>query len=173
MSLSLFSFSKFVPPLRSLAPPRVHRFFGYPATANSALETIEAETGSEVVRQHEDDIIYLGAKFEDAGVRSTIAVSSANTGPDAADNYDLPDVSLLEGTIAEVGVTDSAATVFDPGGIDYVLGQDEADECNSTRDPIDTLRQHYLTIAATEDEQEDDVDDGKTDVFERGGTDLE
>ncbi|KAI9989113.1 hypothetical protein PInf_022854 [Phytophthora infestans] len=144
-----------------------------PATANSALETMKAETGSEVVRQHDDDTIYLGDKFEHAGVRSAIVVNSANTGPDADENYDLPEVSLLEGTIAEVGVTNSAATVFDPGGIDYGLGQAEDYECNSTRDPTETLRQHYLAIAATEDEQEDDVDDGKTDIFERSGTDLE
>ncbi|KAI9999344.1 hypothetical protein PInf_004186 [Phytophthora infestans] len=60
-----------------------------PATADSALETMEAETGSKVVRQHDDETIYLGDKFEHAGVRSAIAVSSANTGPDADDTYDL------------------------------------------------------------------------------------
>ncbi|KAI9980323.1 hypothetical protein PInf_026455 [Phytophthora infestans] len=141
-----------------------------PATADSALEAMEAETGSDVGRRHDDDTIYLGDKFEHAGVRSAIA---ADTGPDVDDTYDLSEVSLLGGTVTEVGVTNSAATVFDPGGIDYGLGQDEADECNSTRDPMDTLRQHYLTIAATEDEQKDDVADGKTDTFERSGTDLE
>ncbi|KAI9986076.1 hypothetical protein PInf_024931 [Phytophthora infestans] len=144
-----------------------------PATADPSLETMEAETGSDVVRRHDDDTIYRGDKFEHAGVRSAIAVNSANTGPDADDNYDLPEVSLLEGTVTEVGVTNSAATVFDPGGIDYGLGQAEDDECNSTRDPTEPLRQHYLAIAATEDEQEDDVDDGKADIFERSGTDLE
>ncbi|KAI9981745.1 hypothetical protein PInf_009514 [Phytophthora infestans] len=111
-----------------------------PATADSALETMDAESVSDVVRQHDDDTIYLGEKSE----RRT-----------------------------EIGVTNSAATVFDPGGIDYGFGQDEVDECNSTRDPMDTLRQHYLAIAATEDEQEDDVDDGTTNAFERSGTDLE
>ncbi|KAI9993013.1 hypothetical protein PInf_015068 [Phytophthora infestans] len=109
-----------------------------PATADSALEPME----------HDDDTIYLGDKFEHAGVRSTFAVNSANMGPDADDNYDLREVSLLE-------------------------GQAEDDECNSTRDPAETLRQPYLAIATTEDEQEDDVDDGKTDIFERSGTDLE
>ncbi|KAI9993649.1 hypothetical protein PInf_015935 [Phytophthora infestans] len=137
-----------------------------PATADSALKTMETETGSEVVRQHDDDTIYLGDK-------SAVAVNSANTGRDADDNYDVPEVSLLEGTIAEVGVTNSAARVFDPGGIDYGFGQAEDDECNSTRDPTETLRQHYLAIAATEDEQEDDVDDGTTNAFERSGTNLE
>ncbi|KAI9981168.1 hypothetical protein PInf_010853 [Phytophthora infestans] len=144
-----------------------------PATADSALETMWAETGSDVVRRHADDTIDLENKFEHAGVRSAIAVNSADTGPDVDDNYDLSEVSLLGGTVTEVGVTNSAATVFDPGGIDYGLGQAEDDECSSTRDPTETLRQHYLAIAATEDEQEDDVDDGTTNVFERGGTDLE
>ncbi|KAI9981163.1 hypothetical protein PInf_010793 [Phytophthora infestans] len=143
------------------------------ATADSALETMEAETGSDVVRRHDDDTIYLGDKFEHAGVRSAIAVNSADTGPDVDDTYDLSEVSLLGGTVTEVGVTNSAATVFDPGGMDYGLGQADDDECNSTRDPTETLRQHYLAIAATEDEQEDDVADGKTDIFERSGTDLE
>ncbi|KAI9998214.1 hypothetical protein PInf_002553 [Phytophthora infestans] len=110
-----------------------------PATANSALETMEAETGSEVVRQHDDDTIYLGDKFEHAGVRSAIAVNSANTGPDADDTYD--------------------------------LSEDKMKMMNAARQrPNGTLRQHYLAIAATEDEQEDDVDDGKTDIFERVGS---
>ncbi|KAI9996136.1 hypothetical protein PInf_013519 [Phytophthora infestans] len=144
-----------------------------PAMADSALETMEAETGSSKVRRHADDTIYLRDKFERAEVRSAVVVNSANTDPDADDSYDLPEVSLLEGTIAEVGVTNSAATVFDPGGIDYSLGQAKDDERNSTRDPTETLRQHYLAIAATEDEQEDDVDDGTTNAFGRSGTDLE
>ncbi|KAI9998238.1 hypothetical protein PInf_002583 [Phytophthora infestans] len=144
-----------------------------PATADSALETMETETGSDVVRRHDDDIIYLGDTFEHAGIRLAIAVNSADTGPDVDDTYDLSEVSLLGGTATEVGVTNSAATVFDPGGMDYGLGQAEDDECNSTRNPTETLRQHYLAIAATEDEQEDDVDDSKTDIFERSGTDLE
>ncbi|KAI9990438.1 hypothetical protein PInf_021413 [Phytophthora infestans] len=46
----------------------------------------------------------------------------------------------------------------------------EDDQCSWTGDPIETLRLHYLAIAATEDEQEDDVDDSKTDIF---GTDLD
>ncbi|KAI9980405.1 hypothetical protein PInf_026349 [Phytophthora infestans] len=144
-----------------------------PATADSALEAMEAETGSDVVRRHDEDTIYLGDKFEHAGVRSAIAVISADTGPDVADTYDLSEVSLLGGTVTEIGVTNSAATVFDHGGMDYGLGQAEDDECNSTRDPTEILRQHYLAIAATEDGQEDDVADGKTDIFERSGTDLE
>ncbi|KAI9981891.1 hypothetical protein PInf_009671 [Phytophthora infestans] len=92
-----------------------------PATADSALETMEAKTGSEVVRQHDDDTIYLGDKFEHAGVRSAIAVNSANTGPDADDTYDLSEVSQLRGTGTEIGVTSSATMVFDPGGIGYRL----------------------------------------------------
>ncbi|KAI9990697.1 hypothetical protein PInf_018254 [Phytophthora infestans] len=92
-----------------------------PATADSALEAMEAETGSEVVRQHDDDTIYLGDKFEHAGARSAIAVNSANTGPDAGDTYDLSEVSLLRGTGTEIGVTSSATMVFDPGGTGYRL----------------------------------------------------
>ncbi|KAI9991270.1 hypothetical protein PInf_018907 [Phytophthora infestans] len=49
----------------------------------------------------------------------------------------------------------------------------EDDECSSARDPMDTLRLHYYAIAATEDDQEGDVDDSKTDIFERSGTDLD
>ncbi|KAI9994434.1 hypothetical protein PInf_011064 [Phytophthora infestans] len=66
-----------------------------PATAESALETMEAETGSDVVKQNDDDTIYLGDKFERAEVRSAITVNSADTGPDVDDNYDLSEVSLL------------------------------------------------------------------------------
>ncbi|KAI9981758.1 hypothetical protein PInf_009528 [Phytophthora infestans] len=85
-----------------------------PATADSALETVEAETAC-------DDTIYLGDKFEHAGARSAIAVNSANTGPDAGDTYDLSEVSLLRGTGTEIGVTSSATMVFDPGGTGYRL----------------------------------------------------
>ncbi|KAI9988290.1 hypothetical protein PInf_021688 [Phytophthora infestans] len=49
-----------------------------PATADSALETMEAETGSEVVRQNDDDTIYLGDKFEHAGVRNEYDVIPMN-----------------------------------------------------------------------------------------------
>ncbi|KAI9982914.1 hypothetical protein PInf_006714 [Phytophthora infestans] len=101
-----------------------------PSTADSALETLGAKNGLNVVRRHDDDTIYLGDKFEHADVRSAMVVDSADTGP-------------------------------------------HDDECNLTRDPTETLRQHYVAIAATEDEQEDDVDDSKTDIFERSGTDLE
>ncbi|KAI9987379.1 hypothetical protein PInf_023394 [Phytophthora infestans] len=92
-----------------------------PATADSALETLDAENGSDVVRQNDDDTIYLGDKFERAKVRSDIAVNSADTGPDVDDNYDLSEVSLLRGNGTEIVVTSSATTVFDPGGIGYSL----------------------------------------------------
>ncbi|KAI9981994.1 hypothetical protein PInf_009782 [Phytophthora infestans] len=129
-----------------------------PATADSALETMEAETGLNVARRHDDDTIYLGDKFEHAEVRSTTVVDSADTGPHVDDSYNLSEVLQSRGTETEIGVTSSATTVFDPGGIGY--------------NPTETLRQHFLAVAATEDEQEEDVDDSKTDIFERNGTDL-
>ncbi|KAI9998231.1 hypothetical protein PInf_002576 [Phytophthora infestans] len=166
------------------------------ATADSALETMDAETGSDVVRRHDDDTIYLGDKFERAEVRSAIVVDSVDTGPHVDDDYDLAEVLPLRGTGTEIGVTSSATTVFDPGGIGFSLeqaGDGETawhktvnstgpktvtepvpaelswgdDECSSRGDPMKTLRQHYVAIAATEDEQEDDVDDSKTDILSK------
>ncbi|KAI9992480.1 hypothetical protein PInf_017894 [Phytophthora infestans] len=171
-------------------------------TVDSALETLDAKNGSDVVRQPDVDTTYRGDKSKPAEVRSTIVVDSADTGPHVDDKYNLPEVLLLRGTGTEIGVTSSATTVFDPGGIGYSLDHAgdgetawhkavnstgsktvtepvpaelswEDDECNSTGDPIETLRQHYLAIAATEDEQEGYVDDSKTDIFQRSGTDLE
>ncbi|KAI9981182.1 hypothetical protein PInf_008824 [Phytophthora infestans] len=165
-----------------------------PATADSALETTDAETDSDVVRRHDDDTIYLGDKDERADVISAIVVGSADTGPHVDYNYDLPEVLLLRGTGTPIGVTSSATTAFDPGGIGYSLEQArdgetachnavnstgsktvtepvraelswEDDKCSSAGDPMETLSQHYVAIAATEDEQEEDVDDIKTDVF--------
>ncbi|KAI9981993.1 hypothetical protein PInf_009781 [Phytophthora infestans] len=147
-----------------------------PATADSVLATMDAETD----------------KLERAEVGSAIVVDSADTGPHVDGNYDLPEVLLLRST----------GSVFDPGGIGYSLeqaGDGETawnkavnstgpktvtepvpaevswgdDKCSSTGDPMETLRQHYVAIAATEDEQKDDVDNSKTDIFERSGTDLE
>ncbi|KAI9989104.1 hypothetical protein PInf_022841 [Phytophthora infestans] len=46
-----------------------------PATADSALETMEAENGSDVVRRHDDGTIYLGDKVEHAEVRLAIVVN--------------------------------------------------------------------------------------------------
>ncbi|KAI9998338.1 hypothetical protein PInf_002720 [Phytophthora infestans] len=136
-------------------------------------ETLDAENGLDVDRRHDENTIYLGDKFEHGEVRSAIVGDSADTGPHEDDNYNISDVLLLRGTGAEIGVTSSATTVFDPGGIGYSLEQAEDDECSSTRGPMETLSQHYVAIAATKDEQEDAVDDTKTDIFERSGTDLE
>ncbi|KAI9990456.1 hypothetical protein PInf_021444 [Phytophthora infestans] len=94
-----------------------------PATADSALETMDAETDSDVVRRHDDDTIYLGDKDERADVISAIVVGSADTGPHVNYNYDYPEVLLLRGTGTQIGVTSSATTAFDPGGIGYSLEQ--------------------------------------------------
>ncbi|KAI9994456.1 hypothetical protein PInf_011086 [Phytophthora infestans] len=100
-----------------------------PATAESALETMEAETGSDVVKQNDDDTIYLGDKFERAEVRSAITVNSADTGPDVDDNYDLSEVSLLRGTETEIGITSSATTVTKLATAELNW---EDDECNES-----------------------------------------
>ncbi|KAI9987292.1 hypothetical protein PInf_023287 [Phytophthora infestans] len=100
-----------------------------PATANSALETLDAENGSDVARQQDVNTTYIGDKSEHAEVRSAVVVDSADTGPQVEDNL--------------------------------------------TGDPMETLRLHYLAIAATEAEQKDDVDDSKINIFERSGTDLD
>ncbi|KAI9982221.1 hypothetical protein PInf_008116 [Phytophthora infestans] len=104
-----------------------------PATGDSALETMEAETGSDVVKQNDDDTFYLGDKFERAEVRSAITVNSADMGPDVDDNYDLSKVSLLSGTGTEIRVTSSATMVFDPGGIGYRLERAADEETASQK----------------------------------------
>ncbi|KAI9981109.1 hypothetical protein PInf_010525 [Phytophthora infestans] len=169
-----------------------------PATADSALETMDADTGSDVVRRHDVDTTYLEDTSEHVEVRSAVVVDSVK------DKYAVPEVLLLKGTGTNPGVTSSATTAFDPGAIGYSLEHAvdeetawqkagrvnrtdpkiatervpaevswEDDECSSTGDPMETLTLRYLVIAATEDEQEGDVDDSKTDIFERSGTDLD
>ncbi|KAI9982815.1 hypothetical protein PInf_006605 [Phytophthora infestans] len=90
-----------------------------PATADLVFETLDAENGSEVVRQHHVDITYLGDKSDHAEVRSAVVVSSADTGPQVEDKYALPEVFILSGIGTDIEVASSATTVFDPGGIGY------------------------------------------------------
>ncbi|KAI9983647.1 hypothetical protein PInf_007713 [Phytophthora infestans] len=139
-------------------------------TASSKLEVLlsrDVEANSEglnwtVKTSNHSDEGEARAKYGVDGFSSAAVMNSAMVTPKAC---------IIQS--AAIGVTSSATTVFDPGGIGNSLEQAEDDECNSTRNPTETLRQHYVTIAATEDEKEDDEDDSKTDIFERSGTDLE
>ncbi|KAI9992321.1 hypothetical protein PInf_017714 [Phytophthora infestans] len=85
-----------------------------PATADSALETMEAKTGSVVVRRRDDDTIYLGDKLEHAEVKPAIVVDSVDMGLHVDNNYALSDVLLLRCIGTEIGITSSVTTVFDP-----------------------------------------------------------
>ncbi|KAI9987341.1 hypothetical protein PInf_023350 [Phytophthora infestans] len=187
------------------------------AAVDLASADLNAESDSDVATASRQDVSYTGDEFAFREVSSAVSMSSADQHSDATEYYDGREGLLLEGikpnddpatvdsalgtldaencTGTEIGVTSSATTVFDPGGIGYSLEQSgdgetswrsktvtepvpaelswEDEEYSSTGDRMKTLRQHYLAIAATEDEQEDDVDSSKTDIFERSRTDLE
>ncbi|KAI9982338.1 hypothetical protein PInf_008266 [Phytophthora infestans] len=144
----------------------------------SALETMDAENGSDVVRRHDVEATCLGDKSEHVEVISAAVVDSADMSPHAEDRYALPEVLLLRGTETDIGVTSSATTVFDPAGIGYSLEGAVDEETASQKagrvnNPVETLGLHYLAIAATDGKQGGDDDDSKTDIFERSGTDLD
>ncbi|KAI9990398.1 hypothetical protein PInf_021365 [Phytophthora infestans] len=104
----------------------------------SALETLDDENRSDVVRQHDVDATYLGDTLEPA-----------------------VDEEIAWQTVSRVSRAYSKTTTeLVPAELIW-----DNDECCSTGDPMETLRLRYLAIAAIEDDQGSDVDVSEPDIF--------
>ncbi|KAI9996301.1 hypothetical protein PInf_013695 [Phytophthora infestans] len=151
------------------------------ATVASASADLNAESDSDVATACRQDVSYTGDECAFREVSSAVLVNSADQHSDATKYYDGREVLLLEGIKPndDPATADSALETLDAeNGLDTVTEPVPAelswedDEYSSTRGPMESLELRYLAIAATEDEQEGDVDNSKTDIFERSGTDL-
>ncbi|KAI9982111.1 hypothetical protein PInf_007999 [Phytophthora infestans] len=94
-----------------------------PATTDSALETMDTETESDVVRRHDVDTTYLKDKSEHVEVGSAVVVDLADTRPQVEDKYALLAVLLLRATEDEQGgdADDSKIDIFERSGTDLDL----------------------------------------------------